>query len=74
VWVWLLLAESHMTRRLFGAMVGRIAALLVPTVSVTTLVSQPPGSASVPPGRQPVVVTVSGVSSPPVNITVQPAP
>jgi hypothetical protein len=31
VWVWLLLAESHMTRRLFGAMVGRIAALPVTT-------------------------------------------
>ena len=28
---WLLLAESHLTRRLFGAMVGRIAALPVPT-------------------------------------------
>ena len=28
---WLLLAESHMTKRLFGAMVGRIAALPVPT-------------------------------------------
>jgi hypothetical protein len=27
---WLLLAESHLTRRLFGAMVGRIAALPVP--------------------------------------------
>lgn len=27
---WLLLAESHPTRRLFGAMVWRIAALLVP--------------------------------------------
>jgi hypothetical protein len=28
---WLLLAESHlMTRRLFGAMVGRVAALPVP--------------------------------------------
>jgi hypothetical protein len=26
---WLLLAESHPTRRLFGAMVGRIAALPV---------------------------------------------
>jgi hypothetical protein len=26
---WLLLAESHLTRRLFGAMVGRIAALPV---------------------------------------------
>jgi hypothetical protein len=25
---WLMLAESHLTRRLFGAMVGRIAALL----------------------------------------------
>jgi hypothetical protein len=24
---WLLLAESHLTRRLFGAMLGRIAAL-----------------------------------------------
>ena len=28
---WLLLAESYLTRRLFGAMVGRIAALPVPT-------------------------------------------
>ena len=28
---WLLLAESHLTKRLFGAMVGRIAALPVPT-------------------------------------------
>ena len=28
---WLLLAESHMTRRLFGAMAGRIAALPAPT-------------------------------------------
>ena len=28
---WLLLAESHLTRRLFGAMVGRISALPVPT-------------------------------------------
>jgi hypothetical protein len=28
---WLLLAESHLTRRLFGAMVGGIAALPVPT-------------------------------------------
>jgi hypothetical protein len=28
---WLLLAESHLTRRLFGAMVGRIAALPAPT-------------------------------------------
>ena len=28
---WLLLAESHPTRRRFGAMVGRIAALPVPT-------------------------------------------
>ena len=28
---WLLLAESHLTRRLFGAMVGRMAALPVPT-------------------------------------------
>jgi hypothetical protein len=27
---WLLLAESHLTRRLFGAMVGRIALLRVP--------------------------------------------
>ena len=27
---WLLLAESHLTRRLFGAMVRRIAALPVP--------------------------------------------
>ena len=27
---WLLLAESHLTRRLFGAMVGRIGALSVP--------------------------------------------
>jgi len=27
---WLLLAESHLTRRLFGAMVGRVAALPVP--------------------------------------------
>ena len=27
---WLLLAESHLTRRLFRAMVGRIAALPVP--------------------------------------------
>ena len=28
---WLLLAESHLTRRLFGSMVRRIAALPVPT-------------------------------------------
>jgi hypothetical protein len=28
---WLLLAESHLARRLFGAMVRRIAALPVPT-------------------------------------------
>jgi hypothetical protein len=28
---WLLLAESHLTRRLFGAMLGRIARLPVPT-------------------------------------------
>ena len=28
---WLLLAESHLTRRLFGAMVGRITALPVAT-------------------------------------------
>jgi hypothetical protein len=28
---WLLSAEGHLTRRLFGAMVGRIAALPVPT-------------------------------------------
>jgi hypothetical protein len=28
---WLLLAESHMTRRLFGAMLRRIWALPVPT-------------------------------------------
>jgi hypothetical protein len=28
---WLMLAESHLTRRLFGAMVRRIAALAVPT-------------------------------------------
>ena len=28
---WLMLAESHLTRRLFGAMVRRIAALPVPT-------------------------------------------
>src|SRR5665811_2245319 len=28
---WLLLAESHLTRRLFGAMLGRIALLPVPT-------------------------------------------
>jgi Transposase DDE domain group 1 len=28
---WLLLAESHLTRRLFGSMVRRIAALRVPT-------------------------------------------
>jgi hypothetical protein len=27
---WLLLAESHLTRRIFGAMVRRIAALPVP--------------------------------------------
>ena len=27
---WLLLAESHLTRRLFGAMLGRIAALPLP--------------------------------------------
>jgi hypothetical protein len=27
---WLLLAESHLTRRLFGAMLGRIAALSSP--------------------------------------------
>jgi hypothetical protein len=28
---WLVLAESHLTRRLFGAMLGRIARLQVPT-------------------------------------------
>ena len=28
---WLSLAESHLTRRLFGSIVGRIAALPVPT-------------------------------------------
>jgi hypothetical protein len=28
---WLLLAESHLTRRLFVSMVSRIAALAVPT-------------------------------------------
>jgi hypothetical protein len=28
---WLLLAESHLTRRLFGRMVRRIAALAVPS-------------------------------------------
>ena len=28
---WLMLAESHLTRRLFGSMVRRIAALAVPT-------------------------------------------
>jgi hypothetical protein len=28
---WLLLAESHLTRRLFGAMLGRITLLPVPT-------------------------------------------
>ena len=28
---WLLLAESHLTRRLFGAMLGRIVRLPVPT-------------------------------------------
>jgi hypothetical protein len=28
---WLLLAESHLTRRLFGEMVGMIAVLPVPT-------------------------------------------
>ena len=27
---WLLVAESHLTRRLFGAMVGRIGALSMP--------------------------------------------
>jgi hypothetical protein len=27
---WLLLAESHLTRRLFGVMLGRIAALPLP--------------------------------------------
>ena len=27
---WLLLAESHLTRRLFGAMVGRIESLPLP--------------------------------------------
>jgi hypothetical protein len=27
---WLLLAESHLTRRLFGAMLGRVAALPLP--------------------------------------------
>jgi hypothetical protein len=27
---WLMRAESHLTRRLFGAMAGRIAALPVP--------------------------------------------
>jgi hypothetical protein len=29
-YLWLLLAESHLTRRLFGAMLRRIAALPVP--------------------------------------------
>ena len=28
---WLLLAENHLTRRLFGAMLGRIAQLPIPT-------------------------------------------
>jgi hypothetical protein len=28
---WLLLAKSHLTRRLFGSMVRRIAALAAPT-------------------------------------------
>ena len=28
---WLLLAENHLTRRLFGAMLGRIAALPLPS-------------------------------------------
>jgi hypothetical protein len=28
---WLVLAESHLTRRLFGAMLGKIAALPSPT-------------------------------------------
>jgi hypothetical protein len=28
---WLLLAESHLTRRLFGGMVQRMAALTIPT-------------------------------------------
>jgi hypothetical protein len=28
--LWLLLAESHLTRRLFGAMVGRIESLPLP--------------------------------------------
>ncbi|MGA7763118.1 MAG: hypothetical protein WCA59_15345 [Candidatus Binataceae bacterium] len=28
---WLLLAESHLTRRLFGSMLGKIAALPSPT-------------------------------------------
>ena len=28
---WLLLAESHLTRQFFGAMLGRIAQLPVPT-------------------------------------------
>jgi len=28
---WLMVARSHLTRRLFGARVGRIAALPVPT-------------------------------------------
>jgi hypothetical protein len=28
---WLLLAESHLTRQLFGAILGRIAALALPT-------------------------------------------
>jgi hypothetical protein len=28
---WLMLAQGHLTRRLFGAMVGRIAALPVAT-------------------------------------------
>jgi hypothetical protein len=30
-YLWLLLAESHLTRRLFGAMVRRIAALPLPS-------------------------------------------
>jgi hypothetical protein len=31
---WLLLAEGHLTRRRFGAMLGRIALLPIPTGSV----------------------------------------
>ena len=35
---WLLLAEGHLTRRRFGAMLGRIALLPVPTGQIIMVV------------------------------------